>query len=124
MVFRITGSAALLFILTSSVAGAGVLTTGSVAVAPGDQLRCDVVNVGGSTADEIEMRVVFNNINGNFSSTAATSCTNVAPDRSCRLSATAITGNDSMFCRVTSKGGKPRGTFCNVTKGLCTDVTK
>jgi hypothetical protein len=80
--------------------------------------------VGKGTADEIEIRVMFNKFDGTFSSVAATLCSNVEAERSCRLAATAFGTNDSMFCRVTSKGGKLRGTLCNVTKGLCTDVVK
>jgi hypothetical protein len=123
-VFRVAMCAVALVLLTSGLPEAAEISTGSVRVNLFDDVQCIVPNVGSSTISDIDVTITFNRSNGTISSAAPGGCTDVGPRQTCTVDSVATGDDYSMFCKIVSKGGKIRGTLCNLTLSLCSDAVK
>src|SRR5262245_15962041 len=113
---------AALIVLTVSFAAATEITTGSISVVDQDFVQCIAPNAGTGNISRISIRIQFNDLLGADNGGVTQSCTNVAPNTTCVHLNAGVNFDHNAFCEITFGSGKVRGTFCNLTKGLCADA--
>lgn len=114
--------AALLVAVRSGSAVASTKLSGPIRVDNGDSVACVAANAGPRAASKIEIHMRFNSTNGGDNNSLSTTCTDVAAHHSCPRTGLGNATDLSVYCEVSSVGGKVRSTICNTTKGLCSDV--
>jgi hypothetical protein len=122
MALRVVICAVALALLSSGLAEAGSIASGSVRVDSGDDMHCIIPNVGTTKVKQVDIAIVLNKSDGTLNGIASAPCTNVEPQGVCNLTTNTSAGDHSMYCTITFTNGKVRGTLCNLTKGLCADL--
>lgn len=100
-------------------ANAVLNTAPIVSAGGGDEMACAAVNVG-----KKPLTILVETIAPTGATSGTNSCT-VDPGHECHFDGGSNVNTGFTHCRLTVTGGGKndvRASFCNVTKGLCTDV--
>ena len=120
MALRVIGLVLTIVLLGAGLAQAGLIASGAVRLSNGDSVDCIASNIGTRSIKSVTVSLKFSTTGGG-TALADVTCSNVAPGSVCIIKNTALADEIAAFCEI-SFSGRVRGTFCNVTQGLCADT--